>query len=348
MPWCNACCNGCRCPEAAWIGGELRYRRCAQRVITMSTDTVQLRNRSDGITDVAVADLVALRARAGKPRQDATRLRATLAGGHASTLRGRGMDYAESRVYQAGDDVRHIDWRRTARSGVFHTKVFQVERERSAWLLLDTHPTMRFGTRTRYKSVAAARAAAWLAWTAVRAGDRVAALAFGSVRAAIDPRSGVRGALAVAGALAHWDAQAGAAVADAEPLSTALQRAARLVSRGSRVWLLTDGWCVDAAALSPLTQLARRVDLHVVAVADALERELVPAGAYVFDAGARARRVDLAAAAARARFRDRLGRGQQQLAEACAHAGVAMVTLTTLDEPDVALAPGLRRRARRP
>lgn len=314
----------------------------------MPADGTTPESKPDGVTAVAVADLVALRARAGKPRRDATRLHAAQAGGHASKLRGRGMDYAESRVYQAGDDVRHIDWRRTARSGTFHTKVFQVERERSVWLLMDTHPSMRFGTRVRYKSVAAARAAAWLAWTAVRAGDRVAALAFGSVRAASDPHSGVRGALNVAGALARWDAQACAATPNAEPLSAALQRAERVIPRGSRVWVFSDGWCADDAAARALSRLAQCVDLRVVAVRDALEHDLAPAGSYVFANGSQRQRVDLTTAAARARFRDRLGRGTAQLAAVCAHAGVSLRALAAADEPDLALAPGLQRRVSRP
>ena len=58
--------------------------------------------------------------------------------GHAlSPLRGRGMEYAESREYAIGDDARHIDWRLTARSGKPHTKLFQAERER---LTLDVEP----------------------------------------------------------------------------------------------------------------------------------------------------------------------------------------------------------------
>jgi hypothetical protein len=87
------------------------------------------------------------------------------------------MDYAESRVYQPGDDVRRLDWRLTARSGELHTKLFQEEREGRLLVVLDTHPSMRFGTRVRFKSVQAARAAAVAGWYAVRAGERVGAMA---------------------------------------------------------------------------------------------------------------------------------------------------------------------------
>lgn len=310
----------------------------------MSAAINPIRDRADGITRVDLAELIALRARAGRP--DSLRTRATpLAGGHVSALRGRGMDYAESRVYQAGDDARNIDWRRTARSGRWHTKLFEAERERSAFLLVDTHATMRFGTRTRYKSVAAARVAAWLAWTCVRGGDRIGALAFGAVRDAVDPHSGTRGALNALGALARWDAWDGVADDVDERLSSAIERARRLLPAGSRAWLLSDGWCTDASATAALARLARHVEVRVVIVVDALEHDLPPKGAYVFETTSDRQAVDLGSADARAGFRDDLARGWRGLAAACDAAGVAWMLLSTSDEPHVALAPFLRRRS---
>jgi uncharacterized protein (DUF58 family) len=303
--------------------------------------------RNDGVTRVDLAELIALRARAGKPGSARTHARTPLAGGHVSALRGRGMDYAESRVYQAGDDARNIDWRRTARSGKWHTKLFEAERERSLLLLMDTHATMRFGTRVRYKSVAAARAAAWLAWTCVRGGDRVGALAFGAVRDAVDPHAGARGALNTLGAVARWDAAAGAGAEVAEPLSTAIARAQRLIAAGNRIWLLSDGWCTDANATAALVRLTRHAEVRVVIIVDPLERELAPRGAYVFETAADRQLVDLGGAEARAGFRDELAAGWHGLASACDAAGVAWTTLSTGDEPEVALAPFLRRRSAR-
>jgi uncharacterized protein (DUF58 family) len=303
--------------------------------------------RNDGVTRVDLAELIALRARAGKPGSARTHARTPLAGGHVSALRGRGMDYAESRVYQAGDDARNIDWRRTARSGKWHTKLFEAERERSLLLLMDTHATMRFGTRVRYKSVAAARAAAWLAWTCVRGGDRVGALAFGAVRDAVDPHAGARGALNTLGAVARWDAAAGAGAEVAEPLSTAIARAQRLIAAGNRIWLLSDGWCTDANATAALVRLTRHAEVRVVVIVDPLERELAPRGAYVFETAADRQLVDLVGAEARAGFRDELAAGWHGLASACDAAGVAWTTLSTGDEPEVALAPFLRRRSTR-
>ena len=312
----------------------------------MSVNPESTVDRDTGVTRVDLAELLALRVRAAKPV--AFRVRSAMTGGHASALRGRGMDYAESRVYQPGDDVRNIDWRRTARSGKWHTKLFEVEREHSLLLLTDTHATMCFGTRVRYKSVAAARIAAWMAWTCVRAGDRIGAMAFGAVRSAVDAHTGTRGALAVLGALARWDGLAQTADnAAAEPLSVALGRAQRWITPGSRAWLLSDGWCTDDVAAKALARVARRTDLRVAIVVDALERELAPAGAYVLETESERQAIDLTTAKARAQFRERMSQGWRRLAEACDSAAIPWTLIATTDEPDIALMPLWRRRAGR-
>jgi uncharacterized protein (DUF58 family) len=88
-------------------------------------------------------------------------------------IRGRGMDFVETRNYQIGDDIRLMDWRVTARTNKPHVKVFEMERERPVMLVLHYAPTMFFGSRTCLKSVTAGRLAAMLAWTAKAHGDRV-------------------------------------------------------------------------------------------------------------------------------------------------------------------------------
>ncbi len=258
-----------------------------------------------------------------------------MAGAHTTHLRGRGMDYAESRAYQVGDDARAIDWRRTARSGKPHTKLFREERERSLLLLIDTHATMRFGTRVRYKSVQAARAAAIAAWSAVRGGDRVGALAFGGVRDAVTPHGGVRGALGVLGAVARWDARDGEA---SEPLSNALQRARRLALPGSRVLLISDGQSCDENTHAALVRLTKRTEVRVLVVVDALETTPPPPGGYAFETTAGRITADLHSAVARLRFRDMLGAGQRALATACDGTGVRWRRIVTGEDPAPAIA----------
>ena len=91
-------------------------------------------------------------------------------------LRGRGMEYEESRAYVHGDDVRTMDWRVMARTGEAHTKVFAEEKERRFLIAADLSASMYFGTRFSFKSWAAAHVAAHVGWLASFAGDRIGGL----------------------------------------------------------------------------------------------------------------------------------------------------------------------------
>lgn len=228
---------------------------------------------------VELPELLALAPLArGANLADSRRSAATRSGLHGSRWRGRGVDFRESRVYQAGDDIRHMDWRVTARSGRAHTKLFEEEREHGLLLLIDCNPTMRFGTRTRFKSVQAARAAALLAWMASNSGDRVGVLGFGGgIDTEIKPAGGRRGVLRVLRALRDWDHAADTSQAS---LSSALQRARRLLYPGMRVILLSDGDSADAQAWSLLAQLSLRHEIGSVLLTDPLELGAPLAGRY--------------------------------------------------------------------
>ncbi len=147
-------------------------------------------------TRVTVEDLIELQRHAGKiDLTHARSARARLAGNHLSRFRGRGMDYQESRAYQAGDDARSMDWRVTARTGKPHVKLYQEERERPVVLFLDLNPGMFFGSRGMLKSVVAARAAALIAWAAAAHGDRIGGLLFNGGYCDLQPRGGKHGVL---------------------------------------------------------------------------------------------------------------------------------------------------------
>lgn len=300
---------------------------------------------ADGRTRVRLSELVALRARVAKAALPRLESRAMRAGQQSSRLYGRGMDYAESRVYQPGDDVRRLDWRLTARSGRLHTKLFQEEREGRLLILLDTHESMRFGTRVRFKSVQAARAAAMAAWYAVRAGERVGLMEFGGGDRLLRPQSGPRGALAVCGALAEWDGVD--ARSDGEPLSDALQRASRLMHGANRVLLISDGLSCDEAAHGRLLDLSRKAGVRVLVVADALELSMPAPGRYPLEHEGERREVVLFGERQRREFQQLLGAGQARLNELSQRLGMPHRTMDTASDPLDAvialLAPGVRR-----
>ena len=285
----------------------------------------------DGRTQVSLAELIALRARVGRTKLAPLVSRAARSGQQSSRLYGRGMDYAESRVYQAGDDVRRLDWRLTARSGKLHTKLFQEDREGSLLILMDTHASMRFGTRVRFKSVQAARTAACAAWYAARAGERVGVMAFGQADSLLRPMTGPRGALAVCGALAEWD---GRSASDRlESLADALMRANRLQHGASRVLLISDGFSADASARQRLLDLSRRAAVSVLVVADALELALVAPGRYPLEQAGERTEVILQSERQRSDFQHAIGAGPARLGELAQSLGLRWGSIDTTADP---------------
>ena len=109
------------------------------------------------------------------------------AGHYVSAFRGPGIEYAESRPYVPGDDVRSFDWNATARTGVPHVKQHRPERGRTLLVVIDASPTMHFATGERSKLEAACDAAALLATAALAVGDRVGLLLHDGARATVLP-----------------------------------------------------------------------------------------------------------------------------------------------------------------
>ena len=231
---------------------------------------------------------------------------AQLQGGHRSAHRGRGLEFDEVRLYAPGDDARSIDWRVTARRGRPHTKLFREERERLVWLLADLHPGLYFGSRCQLKSALLLRAAAWLAWVTVTAGDRLGAVVRSAGEATaqvigtpqvLPPRSREIGALAVLQALVQHQPRAPGAVGAAQrsqahdathppPLGSfghAVGTLRPLARSGSTVVVLSDfsdtGAAADAADAA-LAALAMRAECRLIWLTDALERDGLPAGAF--------------------------------------------------------------------
>jgi uncharacterized protein (DUF58 family) len=299
-------------------------------------------NSSASPTRVALDELIALAALAhGASLARSRRSVAERSGGIASRWRGRGVDFRESRIYQPGDEIRHMDWRVTARSGKPHTKLFEEEREQSLLLALDCNPGMRFGTRVRFKSVQAARAAALLAWMAAAAGDRIGALGFGGgITGEVRPAGGRRGVLRVLRALRDWDAVASAAP---EPLSAALARTRRLLRPGMRLVLFSDGFAADAAATGPLAQIAARHEVAVVLLRDALELAPPPPGRYALQLGSARQMIDFADARVRAGWSERFAAARARLTGQCATLGIRVLELDGHADLRRALAPLLAR-----
>jgi uncharacterized protein (DUF58 family) len=270
-----------------------------------------------------------------------------LSGLYASVFRGRGMEFEESRRYQEGDEIRHMDWRVTARTGVPHLKLFVEERERAAVLCIDASRHMQFGTRGTLKSVQAARAAALLGWAASLSQDRVGALIFRDAPNDFwhfRPTRGRRALWRVLRALAQND---GSAALTGDPLREALVRLDRLTPTGGVVFVIAD-FDRDPKTLEvPLGRLRQRREVVLLAVSDAADCMLPDLGRIGFGDGAGRRVwVNTASRAGRERYRESWERHRTGIEQLVARLGLSLIPVWTHEEIHQALAAGLRRRLR--
>jgi len=107
---------------------------------------------------------------------------------------------------------------------------------------------------------------------------------------------------------------------------------------GSRVLLISDGLCVDAGARAALLQLARRSEVRVLIVADALELSAPPAGSYAFETPQGRVQSELRGSAQRLQFRDALAKGHRALAQSCDTCGVRWRRIAGGEDPSPAVA----------
>jgi uncharacterized protein (DUF58 family) len=157
-------------------------------------------------------------------------------GEYHSAFKGQGMEFAEVRAYEPGDDIRTIDWNVTARMGHPYVKKHVEERELTVMLLVDLSGSEQFGTRGRLKAELAAELAAVLALSAIRNNDRVGLLLFtDQVEHVVPPKKGRRHVLRlIRDLLAFRPARRGTDIA------AALDYAGRMLRHRSTLFLLSD------------------------------------------------------------------------------------------------------------
>lgn len=264
------------------------------------------------------------------------------AGEYRSVFRGQGMEFAEVRQYEHGDDFRAIDWNVSARLGHPFVKTFIEEREITLLLVVDQSGSTHFGT-PRSKAAIAVEVASILALAAATTNDRVGALLFAEkVERVIPPGKGRRHALRVIRDLVAF--APGGLRTD---LAGALRYATGLLKHRSIVVVLSDflarGW------EQPLRQLAVRHDVVAVAVEDPRETELPDAGwIELEDAETGARLVvDTGERQVRGRFRALAEKRREERNRAFSAAGVDQVQITTHTDYAQALRRAFAQRARR-
>ena len=306
--------------------------------------------RNGGLAGVtfSAADLAALRPRAAGLSLVAHRpSRGGQSRTRVSRFRGRGMEYAESRIYLPGDDIRSIDWRVTARTGRTHTKLFHEERERPILFVVDLGEHMRFGTRRAFKSVVAAEAASLLAWAAVANGDRAGGFAFAGEHT-VESRvaDGRRGALGLIRALVEIENDAPARDAG-DGIGGALARVRRVARPGTLVIVISDFGGLRDSHARQLARLREHADLLCVRVFDRLESTPPPPARYPVGDGLRTATLDAHSSEVARGIAHRFEGVETRIAAACQGAGAALVRIRCGQDVRAALRETPSRRVRR-
>ena len=252
-----------------WFG-----RASANQSATGISKTAEVKNRtwSEGVPREVLRQvkLIELRTRG--------LVNSIFSGEYQSVFRGQGMEFAEVREYQPGDDVRNIDWNVTARVGHPYVKKHVEERELTVLLMVDLSGSEQFGTHERFKAERAAELAAVLALSAVRNNDRVGLLIFTDhIEHVVPPKKGKRHVLRII-----RDVLAFRPTGMGTDMAAALDYAGRLLRHRAVIFVLSDFALLyppESGPESPtfvawekaLKLVAQRHDVVAVSVRDEIE-----------------------------------------------------------------------------
>jgi uncharacterized protein (DUF58 family) len=200
-----------------------------------------------------------------------------LAGHYQSVFKGRGMAFSEVRQYQAGDDVRFIDWNVSARMNEPYVKLFTEEREMTVVLLVDMSASGLFGSLSQSKREVAAEVAALVAFSAIKNNDRVGLIIFTDrVERFVPPKKGKKHVLRVISEILTYQPDS-----PRTDLRAALDYLGKIAHRRAVAFLvsdfLTDGWN------HALQVASRRHDLVPVVIGDPMEEALPRMGLVSFE-----------------------------------------------------------------
>jgi uncharacterized protein (DUF58 family) len=256
------------------------------------------------------------------------RLDGLLHGDYRTLFRGFGLDLADLREYQYQDDVRHIDWNVTARLQTPYVRVYNEDREVTAWFLLDLSPSVDFGSEQVKKRSVLAEFVTVLARLLTRHGNRVGALLYGNdVDTVIPARGGRRHVLHI---LHRMLARPAPEKTAATNLKDLLYTALQMIPRRSLVFIVSDfisspGWD------EPLARLAQRHEIVAVRLYDPIEMELPDLGLLVIQDSETGEQVfvDTHDRGFRKRFIAMAERREKELRSAFRQAGVDALELST-------------------
>jgi uncharacterized protein (DUF58 family) len=265
-------------------------------------------------------------------------------GGQHSPFRGQGLEFDFVRKYVPGDDIRNIDWRVTARTDSPHLKIFKEERERQVLLCIDVNASMRFGTRNTFKSVQAARIAAFLGWRAMADQDRISGCLFGDVPGGISLLAPTRTRKSFSTLLKTLS----------EPqleqhqvsLGQVFEHISRAAPTGSLIYFISDFMELFQEE-GKIYRLSKRCDLVFISVNDAADQAIFPSGMVPFSSGLEKIQINTDSSSGREAYERQWKENRETLYALTSGLKIPFIELTTESDIQRDLVPGLKRLAKR-
>ncbi len=194
-------------------------------------------------------------------------------GEYQSSFKGRGMIFSEIRPYQYGDDVRNIDWNKTARYSEPYVKVFEEERELTMYLLVDVSNSENFGTRKQIKMETIAELSATLAFSATTYNDKVGLILYSDqVEKFIPPKKGKQHVLRLVREIVSYEPKS-----KKTDLAATLETFMNLARRKSNVFILSD--FIDSSDYEKALRIvAKKHDVTAIRVYDEKEQNFPDIG----------------------------------------------------------------------
>jgi len=264
----------------------------------MNTSEQQSKHAQTGIY-TNVEELIGLRFFARNIQLSETRSStSTIDGESRSRYRGRGMEFSEVRPYYPGDDIRNIDWRVTARTQTTYTKLFQEEKERPVYIVVDQRSNMFFASQGEFKSVLATKLAALIGWAALGNNDRIGAMIFSNFdEVELRAKRGKHAQLNLIHQLVSFNhslnqpfperndlqkdqfplthnEQENTVDRKSKTLADSFKELRHIVKPGSAIFVISDFHDFDDHCEESVSMLSRHTDVHLLHVFDQLEHKL--------------------------------------------------------------------------
>lgn len=198
-------------------------------------------------------------------------------GEYHTAFKGRGMTFSEVREYQAGDDIRAIDWNVTARFNNTYVKIFEEEREMTVMLLVDVSASGEFGTQKQLKQELITELCAVLAFSAIQNNDKIGVIFFtDKIEKFIPPKKGKTHILRIIRDLIEFKPEH-----KKTDIRQALKYLTNVIKKRSIAFVISD-FITDASFIDALKIANKKHDLVALRIYDKREMELPNIGLVKF------------------------------------------------------------------